>query len=68
FKPHKAGNVVNMGTINAQNVTLQGNKVMLSADTSWDDKMKNQTGVISANEINLQGNEVYVDVGNINGD
>ncbi|MCR8698742.1 hypothetical protein CAMP5118_07880, partial [Campylobacter sp. LMG 7929] len=51
-----------------QNVTLQGNKVMLSADTSWDDKMKNQTGIISANEINLQGNEVYVDVGNINGD
>ncbi|EAH4572129.1 hypothetical protein D5V19_07690 [Campylobacter lari] len=41
---------------------------MLSADTSWDDKMKNQTGIISANEINLQGNEVYVDVGNINGD
>ncbi|HEC1752089.1 TPA: filamentous hemagglutinin N-terminal domain-containing protein, partial [Campylobacter lari] len=68
FKPHKAGNVVNMGNINAQNVTLQGNKVMLSADTSWDDKMKNQTGIISANEINLQGNEVYVDVGNINGD
>ncbi|HHP0339759.1 TPA: hypothetical protein ACRZSN_001524, partial [Campylobacter lari subsp. concheus] len=54
--------------INAKNVTLQGNTVMLSADTSWDDKMKNQTGIISANEINLQGNEVYIDVGNINGD
>ncbi|EAJ0326546.1 filamentous hemagglutinin N-terminal domain-containing protein [Campylobacter lari] len=67
FKPNKAGNVVNMGNINAKNITLQGNKVMLSADTSWDDKMKNQTGIISANEINLQGNEVYVDVGNING-
>ncbi|QOQ99966.1 filamentous hemagglutinin N-terminal domain-containing protein [Campylobacter lari] len=68
FKPQKAGNVVNMGTINAQNITLQGNKVVLDTDTSWDDKMKNQTGIISANEINLQGNEVYVDVGNINGD
>nr|MCR6521042.1 hypothetical protein [Campylobacter lari] len=69
FKPNpKGGNVVNMGNINAKNVVLQGNKVLLDADTSWDDKMKNQTGIISANEINLQGNEVYVDVGNINGD
>ncbi|QOQ99279.1 filamentous hemagglutinin N-terminal domain-containing protein [Campylobacter lari] len=68
FKPQKAGNVVNMGNINAQNVTLQGNKVVLDADTSWDDKMKNQTGIISANEINLQGNEVYVNVAGVNAD
>ncbi|MCV3483449.1 hypothetical protein L8X36_07970, partial [Campylobacter sp. CNRCH_2014_0184h] len=67
FKPHKAGNVVNMGNINAQNVTLQGNKVMLSADTSWDDKNnKIKFNQITADNIDLQGNEVYMDISTIN--
>ncbi|HEC1781950.1 TPA: filamentous hemagglutinin N-terminal domain-containing protein, partial [Campylobacter lari] len=67
FKPHKAGNVVNMGTINAQNVTLQGNTVMLSADTSWDDKNnKIKLNQITADSIDLKGNEVYVDISTIN--
>ncbi|ELP9121023.1 hypothetical protein QTU61_001605 [Campylobacter lari] len=66
FKPN-GGNVVNMGTINAQNVTLQGNKVMLSADTSWDDKNnKIKFNQITADNIDLKGNEVYVDISTIN--
>ncbi|HEC1787518.1 TPA: filamentous hemagglutinin N-terminal domain-containing protein [Campylobacter lari] len=67
FKPNKAGNVVNMGTINAKNVTLQGNKVMLSADTSWDDKNnKIKFNQITADNIDLKGNEIYVDISTIN--
>ncbi|MCV3440817.1 hypothetical protein L8W50_07785, partial [Campylobacter lari] len=67
FKPHKAGNVVNMGTINAQNVTLQGNTVMLSADASWDDKNnKIKFNQITADSIDLKGNEVYMDISTIN--
>ncbi|EPH5337355.1 filamentous hemagglutinin N-terminal domain-containing protein [Campylobacter lari] len=67
FKPNKAGNVVNMGNINAKNVTLQGNKVMLSADTSWDDKNnKIKFNQITADNIDLKGNEIYVDISTIN--
>ncbi|HEC1794863.1 TPA: hypothetical protein R1740_001535, partial [Campylobacter lari] len=66
FKPN-GGNVINMGTINAKNVTLQGNKVMLSADTSWDDKNnKIKFNQITADNIDLKGNEVYVDISTIN--
>ncbi|MCV3403911.1 filamentous hemagglutinin N-terminal domain-containing protein, partial [Campylobacter sp. IFREMER_LSEM_CL2090] len=66
FKPN-GGNVVNMGTINAKNITLQGNKVMLSADTSWDDKNnKIKLNQITADNIDLKGNEVYVDISTIN--
>ncbi|MCR8687297.1 hypothetical protein, partial [Campylobacter sp. 1569] len=66
FKPN-GGNVVNMGNINAKNVTLQGNKVMLSADTSWDDKNnKIKLNQITADSIDLKGNEVYVDISTIN--
>ncbi|EGK7515082.1 filamentous hemagglutinin N-terminal domain-containing protein [Campylobacter lari] len=65
FKPN-GGNVVNMGTIDAKNVTLQGNKVMLSADTSWDDKNnKIKYNQITADNIDLKGNEVYVDISTI---
>ncbi|TXE83744.1 filamentous hemagglutinin N-terminal domain-containing protein, partial [Campylobacter peloridis] len=67
FKPQKAGSVVNMGNINAKNVTLQGNKVVLNANTDYDKTLGNQTGIIKANNIKLEGNEVYVDVGNIYG-
>ncbi|EAK9948405.1 filamentous hemagglutinin N-terminal domain-containing protein [Campylobacter lari] len=67
FKPNKAGNVVNMGNINAKNITLQGNKVMLSADTSWDDKNnKIKFNQITADNIDLKGNEIYVDISTIN--
>ncbi|VEJ05983.1 hemagglutination domain protein [Campylobacter lari] len=67
FKSHKAGNVVNMGNISAKNVTLQGNKVMLSADTSWDKKNnKIKLNQITADSIDLKGNEVYVDISTIN--
>ncbi|MCV3440810.1 hypothetical protein L8W50_07750 [Campylobacter lari] len=66
FKPN-GGNVVNMGSINAKNVTLQGNTVMLSADTSWDDKNnKIKLNQITADSIDLKGNEVYVDISTIN--
>ncbi|EAJ0349269.1 filamentous hemagglutinin N-terminal domain-containing protein, partial [Campylobacter lari] len=66
FKPN-GGNVVNMGTINAKNITLQGNKVMLSADISWDDKNnKIKFNQITADNIDLKGNEVYVDISTIN--
>ncbi|MCR8683872.1 filamentous hemagglutinin N-terminal domain-containing protein [Campylobacter sp. LMG 17559] len=67
FKPHKAGNVVNMGNINAKNVTLQGNKVMLSADTNWDKEHNGiKFGKVNAENINLEGNEVYVNVAGVN--
>ncbi|MBX1885606.1 hypothetical protein I9P32_01290, partial [Campylobacter peloridis] len=68
FKPNpKGGNVINMGNINANDVTLQGNKVMLSADTSWDDKNnKIKFNQITADSIDLQGNEVYMDISTIN--
>ncbi|WP_410689757.1 filamentous hemagglutinin N-terminal domain-containing protein [Campylobacter lari] len=68
FKPNpKGGNVVNMGNISAKNVTLQGNKVMLSADTSWDKKNnKIKLNQITADSIDLKGNEVYVDISTIN--
>ncbi|MBT0830529.1 filamentous hemagglutinin N-terminal domain-containing protein, partial [Campylobacter lari] len=66
FKPN-GGNVVNMGSINAKNVTLQGNTVMLSADTSWDDKNnKIKLNQITADSIDLKGNEIYVDISTIN--
>ncbi|QOQ88891.1 filamentous hemagglutinin N-terminal domain-containing protein [Campylobacter peloridis] len=64
FKPN-GGNVVNMGGIlDVKNITFQGNKVILNANTNYTEKDK----FISANNITLEGKEVYVDVGNINGD
>ncbi|EAI8625134.1 filamentous hemagglutinin N-terminal domain-containing protein, partial [Campylobacter lari] len=67
FKPN-GGNVVNMGNITANSLLLQGNKVMLSADTSWDEEKKNiKLNQITADNIDLKGNEVYVDVSSING-
>ncbi|HEC1793336.1 TPA: filamentous hemagglutinin N-terminal domain-containing protein, partial [Campylobacter lari] len=69
FKPQKAGNVVNMGNINANDVTLQGNKVVLDADTNWDKEHNGiKFGKVNAENINLQGNEVYVNVAGVNAD
>ncbi|EAK9945372.1 filamentous hemagglutinin N-terminal domain-containing protein, partial [Campylobacter lari] len=68
FKPN-GGNVVNMGTINAKNVVLQGNKVVLDADTNWDKEHNGiKFGKVNAENINLQGNEVYVNVAGVNAD
>ncbi|WP_410688724.1 filamentous hemagglutinin N-terminal domain-containing protein [Campylobacter lari] len=66
FKPQKAGNVVNMGNINANSLLFQGNKVLLDADTSWDKEHNGvKFGIIKAGNINLQGNEVYVNAASI---
>ncbi|EPP1573933.1 filamentous hemagglutinin N-terminal domain-containing protein, partial [Campylobacter lari] len=69
FKPQKAGNVVNMGNITANSLLLQGNKVLLAADTKYDPEYKKvKFGIIRAGNINLQGNEVYVDAASIDAD
>ncbi|SUX05894.1 two-partner secretion domain-containing protein [Campylobacter lari] len=68
FKPHKAGNVVNMGNINANNVLLIGNKVDIQGgningkhnDGVSGDALKNPSGN-TANKVHLVGNEVYID-------
>ncbi|OCX42897.1 hypothetical protein A7X81_01740, partial [Campylobacter ornithocola] len=51
FKPHKAGNVVNMGNINANNVLLIGNKVDIQGG-----KLGNADST-----THLVGNYVYID-------
>ncbi|EAK9954200.1 filamentous hemagglutinin N-terminal domain-containing protein [Campylobacter lari] len=53
FKPHKAGNVVNMGNINANNVLLIGNKVDIQGGKLGNEKSK----------THLVGNKVFVDFG-----
>ncbi|VEJ07583.1 hemagglutination domain protein [Campylobacter lari] len=53
FKPHKAGNVVNMGNINANDVLLIGNKVDIQ-----DGKLGNEKS-----KTHLVGNKVFVDFG-----
>ncbi|MCV3411527.1 filamentous hemagglutinin N-terminal domain-containing protein, partial [Campylobacter lari] len=68
FKPQKAGNVVNMGNINANNVLLIGNKVGIDGghingkhnDNVSGDALENPSGN-TANKIHLVGNEVYID-------
>ncbi|HEC1752036.1 TPA: filamentous hemagglutinin N-terminal domain-containing protein, partial [Campylobacter lari] len=68
FKPQKAGNVVNMGNINANNVLLIGNKVSIDGghingkhnDNVSGDALKNPSGN-TAEKIHLVGNEVYID-------
>ncbi|EPH6131613.1 filamentous hemagglutinin N-terminal domain-containing protein, partial [Campylobacter lari] len=53
FKTHKAGNVVNMGNINTNNVLLIGNKVDIQGG-----KVGNENST-----THLVGNEVFVDFG-----
>ncbi|MCV3377821.1 filamentous hemagglutinin N-terminal domain-containing protein, partial [Campylobacter sp. IFREMER_LSEM_CL2194] len=68
FKPHKAGNVVNMGNINANDVLLIGNKVSIDGghingkhnDGVSGDALKNPSGN-TADKVHLVGNEVYID-------
>ncbi|EAJ5681797.1 filamentous hemagglutinin N-terminal domain-containing protein, partial [Campylobacter lari] len=67
FKPHKAGNVVNMGNINANNVLLIGNKVSIDGghingkhnDNVSGDALKNPSGN-TADKVHLVGNEVNI--------
>ncbi|TXE78933.1 filamentous hemagglutinin N-terminal domain-containing protein, partial [Campylobacter peloridis] len=61
FKANKLGNVVNMGNINAKNVTLQGNKIVL--EVGFDENSK--FNKITTDSLNLKSNEVYVDIGTI---
>ncbi|MCV3337628.1 filamentous hemagglutinin N-terminal domain-containing protein [Campylobacter sp. RKI_CA19_01121] len=75
FKPQKAGNVVNMGNINANNVLLIGNKVSIDGghingkhnDNVSGDALKNPSGN-SADKIHLVGNEVNILVDGIKSD
>ncbi|EAK0980522.1 filamentous hemagglutinin N-terminal domain-containing protein [Campylobacter lari] len=63
FKPHKAGNVVNMGNINANDVLLIGNKVLMQGYFNTKDKTFNQ---VTAKNIHLVGNEVHADLATFN--
>nr|WP_232088175.1 filamentous hemagglutinin N-terminal domain-containing protein [Campylobacter peloridis] len=65
FKANKLGNVVNMGNINANDVLLIGNKVLLHA-SAGNDKGKLYLNQVNSKNTHLVGNEVYVDVANIN--
>ncbi|HEC1753402.1 TPA: hypothetical protein R1706_001293, partial [Campylobacter lari] len=56
FKPQKAGNVVNMGNINANNVLLIGNKVDIQGG-----KVGNKNSI-----THLVGNYVYIDADSTN--
>ncbi|EAK0847716.1 hypothetical protein A0Y69_03295 [Campylobacter lari] len=75
FKPHKAGNVVNMGNINANDVLLIGNKVSIDGGNIHgkhnegvsDEALKNPSGN-TANKIHLVGNEVNILVDGIKSD
>ncbi|EGK8097130.1 filamentous hemagglutinin N-terminal domain-containing protein [Campylobacter lari] len=75
FKPHKAGNVVNMGNINANNVLLIGNKVSIDGghingkhnDNVSGDALKNPSGN-TADKVHLVGNEVNILVDGIKSD
>ncbi|MBX1886060.1 hypothetical protein, partial [Campylobacter peloridis] len=62
FKPNpKGGNVINMGNINANDVTLQGNKIVL--ESGFDEN--GNFNKITTDSLNLKSNEVYVDIGTI---
>ncbi|STA74914.1 hemagglutination domain protein [Campylobacter lari] len=75
FKPHKAGNVINMGNINANNVLLIGNKVSIDGghingkhnEGVSDEALKNPSGN-TAGKVHLVGNEVNILVDGIKSD
>ncbi|EEC4843162.1 hypothetical protein G5F52_001538, partial [Campylobacter lari] len=55
--------------ITANSLLLQGNKVVLEADTKYDPEHKGiKFGIIKAGNITLQGNEVYVNAASIDAD
>ncbi|MCV3337855.1 hypothetical protein L8T90_07760, partial [Campylobacter sp. RKI_CA19_01121] len=55
----KKGNIVNLGTINANDILLIGNKVEIGVGG----KIRGQDGSKNAKEAHLVGNYVYVNVG-----
>ncbi|EGG0463002.1 hypothetical protein IDR50_001531, partial [Campylobacter lari] len=73
FNPHKAGNVVNMGNINANDVLLIGNKVSIDGghingkhnDNVSGDALKNPSGN-TADKIHLVGNYINLDLAKVN--
>ncbi|MCV3552881.1 filamentous hemagglutinin N-terminal domain-containing protein [Campylobacter sp. CNRCH_2013_0898h] len=69
FKPQKAGNVVNMGNINANNVLLIGNKVLLYGTFDIENKTFNQIAALDKDKktnIYLVGNETHADIATLN--
>ncbi|MCV3434966.1 filamentous hemagglutinin N-terminal domain-containing protein, partial [Campylobacter sp. IFREMER_LSEM_CL1846] len=69
FKPQKAGNVVNMGNINANNVLLIGNKVLLYGTFDIKSKTFNQIAALDKDKktnIYLVGNETHADIATLN--
>ncbi|EAK0446874.1 filamentous hemagglutinin N-terminal domain-containing protein, partial [Campylobacter lari] len=73
FNPQKAGNVVNMGNINANDVLLIGNKVNIDGghingkhnDGVSGDALKNPSGN-TAEKIHLVGNYINLDLAKVN--
>ncbi len=63
FNPNKRGNIVNLGTINADDIILVGNKVEIG--NSGIINGKDETS--NAKKAHLVGNYVYVSVGEKNG-
>ncbi|EAJ3623539.1 filamentous hemagglutinin N-terminal domain-containing protein [Campylobacter coli] len=63
FNPNKRGNIVNLGTINADDIILVGNKVEIG--NSGVINGKDETS--NAKKAHLVGNYVYVSVGEKNG-
>lgn len=64
FNPNKRGNIVNLGTINADDIILVGNKVEIG--NSGVINGKDETS--NAKKAHLVGNYVYVSVGEKNGE
>ncbi len=63
FNPNKRGNIVNLGTINADDIILVGNKIEIG--NSGVINGKDETS--NAKKAHLVGNYVYVSVGEKNG-
>ncbi|EAM0963462.1 filamentous hemagglutinin N-terminal domain-containing protein [Campylobacter jejuni] len=63
FNPSKQGNIVNLGTINADNIVLIGNKVEIGNGG----RINGKDGTSNANEAQFVGNYVYVNVGQKDG-
>lgn len=64
FNPNKRGNIVNLGTINADDIILVGNKIEIG--NSGIINGKDETS--NAKKAHLVGNYVYVSVGEKNGE
>ncbi|HEC1731764.1 TPA: filamentous hemagglutinin N-terminal domain-containing protein [Campylobacter jejuni] len=64
FNPNKQGNIVNLGTINADNIVLIGNKVEIGNGG----RINGKDGINSnAKDVKLAGNYIYVTTSTKNG-